>query len=210
MPENQIPFLIVAAVGIVLYLTIVIIRRRNQVLKAKLKREAAATSAKRASSRAEKAPAAGQQAMPRYSATPATQSGPSLKVNISLLRLKDDNLLVSWNATNDGSVPVELVWSAPQIKIIENGALQLLYTCTAAPGASFQAPPTRLAQPGEIISRSAGVSRSAAGADLRGARVIVAVGYGPKDEFAAASADEPAYQAWQKLAVSLPRNVPRS
>lgn len=210
MPENQTPFLIVAVVSIVLYLTIVVIRRRNQLLKAKQKREAAATSAKRANSRAGTAPAAAPQAMPRYNAAPVTQSGPSLRVNISLLRVKDDNLIVNWNATNDGSEPVELVWGAPQIQTVENGVIRLLYGAAAAPGTAFQAPKTRAAQPGDIISRSAGVSRAAAGQKLQGLRVIVAVGYGPQTGFAAASADETTYAEWQKLAVSLPRGAPRT
>ena len=209
MPQNQTSFLIVAVVSIVLYLTIVIIRRRNQMLKAKQQREAAATQVKRAGSRAGKAPAAAPQAMPRYSATPVTQ-GPSLKVNIGFLRVKDDNLIVSWNATNDGSEPVELVWGAPQIQTVENGVIQLLYSAAAGSGTAFQAPQTRTAQPGDIISRSAGVSRAAAGQKLQGLRVIVAVGYGPQTGFAAASANETAYGEWQKLAVSLPRGAPRT
>ena len=208
MPENQTSFLIVALVSIVLYLTIVIIRRRNQMLKARQKREAAAKQVKRSSSRP--APAAAPQALPRYGATPVPQSGPSLKVNIGLLRVKDDNLIVSWNATNDGSEPVELVWGAPQIQTIEAGVIQLLYGAEAVSGTAFQAPKTRTAQPGDIISRSASVSRAAAGQKLPGLRVIVAVGYGPQTGFAAASADETAYSEWQKLAVSLPRGAPRT
>ncbi len=210
MPENQTSFLIVGVVSIVLYLTIVVIRRRNQVLKARQKREAAAKQVKRSSSRPAPAPAAAPQAMPRYGATPVTQSGPSLKVNIGLLRVKDDSLVVSWNATNDGSEPVELVWGAPQIQTIEAGVIRLLYGAEAGSGTAFQAPKTRTAQPGDIISRSAGVSRAAAGQKLPGLRVIVAVGYGPQSGFAAASADETAYSEWQKLAVSLPRGAPRT
>ncbi len=52
-------------------------------------------------------PAAGQQwAPPAYSAASSTIAGPSLRIGIGFMRIHEGNLLVSWNALNDGSEPL--------------------------------------------------------------------------------------------------------
>ncbi len=72
----------------------------------------------------------------------------------------------------------------------------------------FQVPETRVCQPGEIISRSAVVTSAAAGRNLSGARLSVAVGYGAAEAHTTSFSDRAAYLAWQKVAVSSPRIVP--
>lgn len=147
---------------------------------------------------------------PHYAATPAAApEGPSLTVNINILQAQAENLLVSWTAMIDGSVPVAVQWGAPNVQLDEGGLLFLHYACYPAAAALFQAPETRVFQPGEILSRSASVARSDIGQDFAGLRVAVALGYGAADEHAAASALADAYQAWQRIAVSPRRIVPR-
>lgn len=149
------------------------------------------------------APGAATWAPPRYETAREAAAGPSLRVGINIVSLQADALLVTWNATNNGSVPVAVQWGAPQV-VVEADVLQLRYTHEAA--APF-AP--RVCQPGEILSRSASVARDAAGRDLGGLRVTVAVGYGDAAAYETAWASEGIYLAWQQVAVSPPRIVPR-
>lgn len=205
-----VPVILAAALALLVLLAVA---RRARAQRARARRTIALAAPVNApvpaAPAAEPPSARSPQALPHYSAPRSAQSGPSLKVGIGLVRLKDDDLLVSWNATNDGGVPVEMLWGAPQVQVVEGGVVQLLYG-QAAPGAARQPLQSRTVQPGEIVSRSAGIPWSAAGPDLRGARVVVAVGYGPQEDFGAAAADDAAYQGWQRLAVSSPRSVPRT
>ena len=147
-------------------------------------------------------------APPRYdAAAAAAPTGPSLKVGVNIIRPQADSVLVSWNALIDGSEPVQVQWGAPQIRTGGGNALELRYVVDTA--AAFQAPETRLCQPGEILSRSVNVARAAVGQDVAGMRVTVVLGYGPAAGHAAACVDEPAYLAWQRTAVSAPRTIPK-
>lgn len=178
-----------------------------------MRRRAAARAARRAQPR----PGAGDEAVPvvpppatwappRYEAARDAKAGPSLRVAINIVQVSDAGLLVSWNATNDGSPPVAVQWGAPAV-VVEQDLLQLRYT--QEPGAPFAPPEVRTCQPGEILSRSATVAREAAGQALGGMRVTVAVGYGSANEHDDACTDQGAYLAWQRIAVSPPRIVPR-
>lgn len=143
---------------------------------------------------------------PRYEAARDAMAGPSLRIGIGMIRLSDDGLLVSWNATNNGSLPVAVQWGAPEVRV-EDDWLRLLYTRELAP--SFVAPETRTYQPGEILSRSATVPRESIGREPVGMRVTVAVGYGNAEEHEAVRTDQGAYLDWQRVAISPPRVVPR-
>ena len=93
---------------------------------------------------------------------------------------------------------------------LNGGELRLLYAWLpdAQPvDADFEPPSSRLAQPGEIISRSANLTRAAVGRDFAGLRLAVAVGYGPAESYPAAPVTREAYQSWQQVAVSEPRAV---
>ncbi len=145
-------------------------------------------------------------APPRYEAARDAIAGSSLRVGISIIRPREDGLLVSWNATNNGSLPIAVQWGAPEATV-EDDLLQLRYT--QGPAVPFSPPETRTCQPGEILSRSATVSREAIGQEPAGMRVIVAVGYGNANEHEGACASQGAYLDWQRVAVSPPRIVPR-
>ncbi len=145
-------------------------------------------------------------APPRYEAARDAHAGPSLRVGINIIRLREDGLLVSWNATNNGSLPVAVQWGAPEVTA-DDDLLQLRYT--QEPTAPFSPSEVRTYQPGEILSRSATVPRDAIGREPAGMRVTVAVGYGNAEEYDAACADQGAYLDWQRVAVSPPRIVPR-
>lgn len=143
---------------------------------------------------------------PRYEAARDAQAGPSLRVAINIVRASDAGLLVSWNATNNGSLPVAVQWTAPAV-VVEDDLLQLRYI--QEHGATFAPPEVRTYQPGEILSRSATVPRQAVGQELAGMRVTVAVGYGNANEHDDACASQGAYLDWQQVAVSPPHIVPR-
>ncbi len=147
---------------------------------------------------------------PRYAAPQSSvPEGPSLRVGINVIAPQGDGWLVSWHAVADGQVPVAVQWGAPEIIWGADDTVTLRYAWDdTGEAAAFQAPETRLCQPGEIISRSAVVSPAAAGRALDGARLAVAVGYGAAAEHADACQDRAAYLAWQKVAVSSPRIVP--
>jgi len=154
-------------------------------------------------------PAAGQQwAPPAYSAAGSTVAGPSLRIGIGFMRIHEGNLLVSWNALNDGSEPLAVQWGTPQVQLAGGDALVLSYT-TATAGETFAAPEMRVCQPGDILSRSASIPAATLGRDIAGLRVTVAVGYGPADGLASAQADPAAYAGWQQTALSAPRAAPR-
>ncbi len=154
-------------------------------------------------------PAASQPwAPPTYSAASSTVAGPSLRIGIGFMRIHEGNLLVSWNALNDGSEPLAVQWGAPQVQLAGGDALVLSYT-TDANGETFAVPEMRVCQPGDILSRSANIPLASLGRDVAGLRVTVAVGYGPADGLAAAQADPAAYAGWQKTALSAPRAAPR-
>lgn len=175
-------------------------------------------AARRASRHSQARPAAAEEASaaalppatwmpPRYDAARDAKAGPSLRVAINIVRASDAGLLVSWNATNNGSLPVAVWWGAPAV-VIEGDLLQLRYT--QEPGASFALPEVRTYQPGEILSRSATVAGEAIGQAPGGMRVTVTVGYGNANECDDACADQGAYLDWQRVAVSPPRIVPRT
>jgi len=146
---------------------------------------------------------------PSYVAPAADASGPAFGVSINLIQAAGDTLLVTWNAVNKGSAPLQIQWGAPKLEL-NGGELRLLYAWL--PGAQpidadFDLPSSRLTQPGEIISRSANLTRAAVGRDFAGLRLAVAVGYGPAESYPAAPVTREAYQAWQQVAVSEPRAV---
>jgi len=146
---------------------------------------------------------------PSYAAPAADATGPALGISINLIQSAGDTLLVTWNAVNKGSSPLQIQWGAPKLEL-NGGELRLLYAWLpdAQPSdAGFELPSSRLAQPGEIISRSANLTRAAVGRDFAGLRLIVAVGYGPAESFPAAPVMREAYQAWQQVAGSEPRMV---
>ena len=147
---------------------------------------------------------------PHYAALQRSVSeGPSLRVGINVVAPRDDGWLVSWHAVADGREPVAAQWSAPEVVWEGDGTVALRYAWhDTGQQAVFQAPEVRVCQPGEIISRSAIVSATAAGRDLSGAQLVVAVGYGAAEQHAEARQDAAAYLAWQKIAVSPPRIVP--
>lgn len=186
-------------------------RGEREAETARIAAEARAASAPVALDRSA-APAAAdpQWAPPAYAASTQTMDGPSLRVGIGIMRVKDGNLLVSWNALNDGSVPVDVQWGAPEVQLAGGDVLMLRYTANVAGEGPFQPPETRLFQPGEIVSRSANVPVATLGRELAGLRVTVAVGYGPADALAALKPDAAAYADWQKTAVSAPRSAPRA
>jgi hypothetical protein len=147
-------------------------------------------------------------APPSYSAASSAIAGPSLRIGIGFMRVHEGNLLVSWNALNDGSEPLAVQWDAPQVQPAGGDALVLSYT-TNTDAESFAVPETRTCQPGDILSRSASIPLAALGRDLAGLRVTVAVGYGPADGVTDAAVSPAAYADWQKTALSAPRAAPR-
>ena len=154
-------------------------------------------------------PSAATWAPPSHAAPATDAKGPALSISINLIQATGDALLVTWNAVNKGSSPLQIQWGAPQLEL-NGGELRLLYAWLpdAQPSdAGFELPHSRLAQPGEIVSRSANLTRAAAGRDFAGLRLIVAVGYGPAESFPAAPVMREAYQAWQQVAGSEPRMV---
>jgi len=154
-------------------------------------------------------PPAATWAPPSYAAPAADATGPVLGISINLIQSAGDTLLVTWNAVNKGSSPLQIQWGAPKIEL-NGGELRLLYAWLpdAQPAdAIFELPASRPAQPREIISRSANLTRAVVGRDFVGLRLAVAVGYGPAESFPAAPITSEAYQAWQQVAVSEPRRV---
>ena len=146
---------------------------------------------------------------PSYAAPAADTTGPAFGVSINLIQAAGDTLLVTWNAVNKGSAPLRIQWGAPKLEL-NGGELRLLYEWLpeAQPSdAGFELPSSRLAQPGEIISRSANLTRAAVGRDFAGLRLTVAVGYGPAESYPATPVTREMYQAWQQIAVSEPRMV---
>ena len=146
---------------------------------------------------------------PSYAAPAAAATGPAFSISINLAQSAGDTLLVTWNAVNRGSVPLQIQWGAPKLEL-NGGELRLLYAWLpdAQPSdAGFELPSSRLAQPGEIISRSVNLTRAAVGRDFAGLRLAVIVGYGPVESFPAAPVTREAYQDWQQVAVSEPRMV---
>ncbi len=146
---------------------------------------------------------------PSYAAPAAAATGPALGISINLIQSAGDTLLVTWNAVNKGSAPLQIQWGAPKPEL-NGGELRLLYAHipdVQPSDADFEPPPSRLAQPGEIISRSANLTRAAVGRDFAGLRLVVAVGYGPAESYPAAPVTREAYRAWQQIAVSEPRAV---
>jgi hypothetical protein len=143
-------------------------------------------------------------------AAPASvATGPALSISVNLVQPAGDTLLVTWNAVNKGSSPLRIQWGAPRIEL-SGGELRLLYAWLpdAQPSdAGFELPSSRLAQPGEIISRSTNLTRAAVGRDFAGLRLTVAVGYGPAESYPAAPVTREAYQLWQQVAVSDQRAV---
>ena len=122
---------------------------------------------------------------------------------------------MSWSGVNAGTVPVQVRWGAPASKWSAAGELCLLYAqstgsqsdAAGEPESEFEPPATRLAQPGEIISRTANLSRAAIGRDLAGLQVSVAVGYGPADAYPIPPVTRHAYLGWEQVAVSPTRIV---
>jgi hypothetical protein len=154
-------------------------------------------------------PPAATWAPPRYAGSVADTSGPALGISINLIQAAGDTLLVTWNAVNKGSSPLQIQWGAPRVER-NGGELRLLYAWLpdAQPvDADFEPPASRLAQPGEIISRSANLARAAVGRDFAGLRLAVVVGYGPAETYPTASVTREAYQSWQQVAVSESRAV---
>jgi len=154
-------------------------------------------------------PPAATWAPPSYAAPAADATGPALGISINLIQSAGDTLLVSWNAVNKGAAPLQIQWGAPRTEL-NGGELRLLYAClpdAQATDAGFESPASRLALPGEIISRSANLTRAAVSRDFAGLRLTVAVGYGHAESFPAAPVTREAYQAWQQIVVSEPRMV---
>ena len=191
--------LIILLAIVVLIVLVVYLRRRNRPGRSVLPRSTSAGGS----------PSAATWTPPSYAAKAADPTAPALGVSINLIQAAGDTLLVTWNAVNKGSSPLQIQWGAPNLQL-NGGELRLLYAWL--PGAQvvdadFEPPSSRLAQPGEIISRSANLTRAAVGRDLAGLRLAVAVGYGPAESYLAASVTREAYQAWQQIAVSEPRAV---
>jgi len=148
-------------------------------------------------------------APPRHAGSAAYTSGPALGVSVNLIQAAGDTLLVTWNAVNRGSAPLQVQWGAPQLEL-NGGELRLRYAWlpdAQSDGSDFEPPSSRVAQPGEIISRSANLTRAAVGRDFTGLRLAVAVGYGPAESYPAATVTREAYQSWQQVAVSEPRSA---
>ncbi len=189
------------------------------LLRLQMKRRAAMRASRESNARQEALSAAVPPvdwAPPRYAAARDAKAGPSLRIAIDAARQGDAGLLVSWNATNNGSLPVTMQWGAPRA-VVENDVLQLRYTLEApakpaafdATAFSFAAPEMRTYQPGEILSRSITVARGTIDPAWDGKRVAVAVGYGNAEEYDAVCADQGAYLDWQRVAVSPSRGVSR-
>ncbi len=187
------------------------------LLRLQTKRREAMRASREASARRDAAAAAATPAdwaPPRYAAARDAKAGPSLRIAIEAARLGDAGLLVSWSATNNGSLPLAVQWGAPRA-VVEADWLQLRYLLEAqsepaAPDAaatSFAAPEMRTCQPGEILSRSITVARETLDPAWDGKRVTVAVGYGNANEYDAACADQGTYLDWQRVTVSPFRNV---
>jgi hypothetical protein len=183
----------------VLIVLVLYLRRRNR-----LGRGAAPRSTSSGGS-----PPASTWAPPSYAGLATDAKGPALGIGVNLIQPAGDTLLVSWNAVNKGAKPLQIQWGAPRIEV-NGGELRLLYAWLpdAQPtDAGFALPASRLAQPGEIISRSANLTRAVVDRDFAGLRLVVVVGYGPAESFPAAPVTREAYQAWQQVAVSEPRMV---
>jgi hypothetical protein len=149
-------------------------------------------------------PPAATWAPPSYAAPAAAATGPALGVSVNLIQAAGDTLLVTWNAVNKGSAPLQIQWGAPKVEL-NGGELRLLYAWlpdTQSSDAVFELPVSRVAQPGEIISRSANLTRAAVGRDFAGLRLAVVVGYGFAESLPAAPVTREAYQAWQQMVVS--------
>jgi hypothetical protein len=161
------------------------------------------------SSSTEGSPPAATWRPPSYATPAADATGPALGISINLIQSAGDTLLVTWNAVNKGSSPLQIQWGAPKLEL-NGGELRLLYAWlpdAQSSDAGFELPASRRAQPGEIISRSANLTRAAVGRDFAGLRLAVAVGYGAAESFPAAPVTREGYQAWQQMAVSEPRMV---
>ncbi len=143
-------------------------------------------------------------APPSYAAAQISPRGPSLKVSVHLVQIDNDRLLVTWNATNDGTAPLQIQWGAPIVKA-DSGVLRLLYTCPT--DAVFEPPAGRLLQPGEIVSRSASVAKTVVGPEVADFQVSVTVGYGAVERYPSAPVSREAYLQWQQVAVSQGRAV---
>jgi hypothetical protein len=183
----------------VLIVLIVYLRRRDRSGRSAIPR----------SSTSGESPPAATWAPPSYAAPAADATGPALSISINLIQAAGDTLLVTWNAVNKGSSPLQIQWDSPRMQL-NGGELSLLYAWlpdTRPSDAGFELPVSRLAQPGEIISRSINLTRAAVGRDFAGLRLAVAVGYGPAESFPDAPVTRDAYQNWQQVAVSEPRNV---
>ncbi len=178
------------------------------LLRLQIKRRAAMRASQESNARQDATPAAmppADWAPPRYVAARDVKAGPSMRIAIDAARLGDAGLLVSWNATNNGSLPVAMQWGAPRA-VVESDWLQLRYTLEPTE-AAFSAPEMRTYQPGEILSRSITVAREALSQEWDGKRVSVAVGYGNANEYDSACVDQGSYLDWQRVAVSPFRNV---
>jgi len=183
----------------VLIVLVVYLRRRNRPRHGALPR----------STPSDGSPLAATWGPPSYAAPAADPTAPALGISINLIQSAGDTLLVTWNAVNKGASPLQIQWGAPGIEL-NGGELRLLYASLsdAQPSdAGFELPSSRLVQPGEIISRSANLTRAAVSRDFAGLRLAVAVGYGAAESFPAAPVTREAYQDWQQVAVSEPRMV---
>lgn len=197
------PALLVALLAVIVIAVVVYLRRRRN---GRVPGRAAASSA---------AGDRGAWAPPSYAASASRPSGPLLTVGINLVQVEGDHLLVSWNAVNAGTVPVQIRWGAPAPVRGRSGELRLLYaqSDSSQPGdvevaePEFEPPATRLAQPGEIISRTASLAPTAIGRALSGLQVAVAVGYGPADTYPSPPVTREAYLGWEQVAVSQVRIV---
>ena len=185
--------------GAVLIVLVVYLRRRNRPRRGATPRSSSTGGL----------PPAATWTPPSYAAPAADATGPALSISVNLIQPAGDTLLVTWNAVNKGSSPLQIQWGAPGIEL-NGGELRLLYAWLpdAQPSdAGFELPSSRLVQPGEIISRSANVTRAVVGRDFAGLRLTVAVGYGPAESVPSAPVTREAYQAWQQIAMSEPRMV---
>jgi hypothetical protein len=193
MSQSTVLIIFLAFLG--LLVLIAILRRRNRRSERGIAQQPMQTTDARS---------AATWAPPSYAAPAAAATGPALGVSLNLIQAAGDTLLVTWNAVNKGSAPLLIQWGAPKLEL-NGGELRLLYAWLpdAQPvDADFELPSSRLAQPGEIISRSANLTRAAVGRDFAGLRLVVVVGYGLAESYPAGPVTREAYQAWEQMAVS--------
>jgi hypothetical protein len=187
-------FLIIAAAGIGVLLAWQLRRGRGR----ERRNDAARLAAGEAGVDAPTPPQAQTSWAPPQYETPARPDGPSLKVGLGVVRNTGQGLLVSWNAINDGTLPLRVGWGAPQLEWLGGDGLRIGYSLGSGEP-SGNAGAVRVCQPGEILSRSSALTAEALARDPARLRLSVMVGYAPAGEDSMGDT---------RQAVSPPRVVP--